>query len=111
MNKTIKVGLLSALVFPGAGHLLLKKYPMAIIYATAAALPLYYLIDITMTQTQLIVDKIILAGGNIDVSNINHLLNQQMANIDAEGINFATIALLCVWLVNIFDAIRLARKA
>jgi len=110
MNKTLKAGLLSAFLFPGAAHWWLKKYVAAAIFSVAAALPLYYIMDITITQTQLIVDKVMLSGGNIDLLNINQLVTQQMAGIDTQEVHFATIALLCVWLVNILDAMRIARK-
>ena len=56
MNNTVKAVLLSAFLFPGAAHWWLKKQLAAGLYAIAAALPLYYIIDVTMTQTQLMVD-------------------------------------------------------
>jgi len=110
MNNTVKAGLLSAFVFPGSAHWWLKNRIAAVIYALAAALPLYYIIDVTMTQTQLIVDKVLMSGGQIDFLSINELVAQQMASLDTQGIRLATVTLLCVWLVNILDAIRLARK-
>jgi len=110
MNKVVKAGLLSAFLFPGAAHWWLKRYKTAAVFAIAAALPLYLIMDVTMTQTQLIVDKVLLSGGQIDLLSINELVTQQMASLDTQDIHFATVALLCVWLVNILDAIRLARK-
>ncbi|MGC3836994.1 hypothetical protein [Moritella viscosa] len=110
MNKPLKASLLSAFLFPGAGHWWLKKYIAAVVFAVIAALPLYYIIDVTITQTQLIVDQVMLFGGNIDLLNINQLVTQQVASIDTQNMHLATIVLLCVWIVNILDAIRLARK-
>lgn len=110
MNNTVKAGLLSAFLFPGAAHWWLKKRIAAGVFAIGAALPLYYIIDITLTQTQLIVDKVMMSGGNIDLLSINELVTQQMESIDTQDVHLATIVLLCVWLVNILDAIRLARK-
>ncbi|SQD77354.1 hypothetical protein [Moritella yayanosii] len=110
MNNTVKAVFLSAFVFPGAAHWWLKKQLAAGLYAIAAALPLYYIIDVTMTQTQLIIDRVLLAGGQLDLLRINELVIQQMASLDTQGIELATAMLLCVWLVNIIDAIRLVRK-
>ncbi|PKH06246.1 hypothetical protein [Moritella sp. Urea-trap-13] len=110
MNLTVKAGLLSALLFPGAGQWLLKKHLRAAIFAVAAGIPLYYIMDITMTQTQLMVDKVLRSRSNLDIENIAALVNQQMVNIDTQGVQFATFALLCVWVINILDAIKLARK-
>jgi len=111
MNKIVKAGLLAAFVFPGAAHWWLKKYTMAVVFAIAAALPLYYIIDITMTQTQLIVDKVMRSGGSLDLYSINNVVSQQMASIDTQDMHLATLVLICIWLVNILDAMRLARKA
>lgn len=110
MNLTVKAGLLSALLFPGAGQWLLKKRLRAVMFAVAAGVPLYYIMNITMTQTQLMVDKVLMSGSNIDIANITALVQQQMANMDTQGIYFATITLLCVWLINILDAIIFAKK-
>lgn len=110
MNRVVKAGLLSALLFPGAAHWWLKKYPIAVVLAIAAGLPLYYILDVTMTQTQHIVDKALASGYSLDLANINNLVEQQMVSIDTQYMHWATITLLCVWLVNIIDAIRLASK-
>ncbi|MFT5808030.1 MAG: hypothetical protein ACI9LG_002330 [Moritella dasanensis] len=110
MNLTVKAGLLSALLFPGAGQWLLKQHLRAAIFAVAAGVPLYYIMDVTVTQTQLMVDKVLNSRSNIDIANITALVNQQMVNIDTQGVQIATVVLLCVWVINIVDAIRLAKK-
>lgn len=110
MSNIVKAGLLAAFLFPGAAHWWLKRYILAGVFAIAAVIPLYVIIDVTMTQTQLIIDKVLQSGGQIDVLSINTLVTQQMASLDTQGVYYATVMLLCVWLVNIFDAIRLARK-
>lgn len=110
MNLTVKAGLLSALLFPGAGQWLLKQHLRAAIFAVAAGAPLYYIMYVTMTQTQLMVDKVLNSGSNIDIANITALVNQQIENIDTQDVQVATVALLCVWVINIVDAIRLAKK-
>ena len=110
MNNTVKAVLLSAFLFPGAADWWLKKQLAAGLFAIAAGLPLYYIIDVTMTQTQLIIDKVLMSGGQLDLLSINELVTQQMASLDTQGIQLPTVTLLCVWLVNILDAIRLVRK-
>jgi hypothetical protein len=110
MSNIVKAGLLAAFLFPGAAHWWLKRYILAGVFAIAAVIPLYVIMDVTMTQTQLIVDKVLQSGGQIDVLRIHTLVTQQMASLDTQSVYYATVMLLFVWLMNIVDAIRLARK-
>ena len=48
MKKSTKAVLLSGLVFPGLGHLYLKRWVMGVTIAGIAAFALYYLLSITM---------------------------------------------------------------
>ncbi|QFI37481.1 hypothetical protein FR932_06360 [Moritella marina ATCC 15381] len=110
MNNVVKAALLAAFLFPGAAHWWLKKYLVGAIFAILAVVPLYVIMDTTMTQTQLIIDKVLQSGGQIDLLSIHALVTQQMASLDTQDVYHATVMLLCVWLVNVLDAMRLARK-
>ncbi|HEY7865493.1 MAG TPA: hypothetical protein VIC51_05775, partial [Psychromonas sp.] len=58
MNKAVKAVLLSAFIFPGAGHLLLKRYISAALLATTAFTATYLLVAKALENAMLIVDKI-----------------------------------------------------
>ncbi|HEB57239.1 MAG TPA: hypothetical protein ENI98_13260 [Gammaproteobacteria bacterium] len=108
MRKEIKAALLSAFVFPGAGHFFLKKYLMGTILATATFASLYFLVSETVKQALEITDKIQNGGIQLDVTAITELVSRQM-NSEAQVINIASIILIVFWLIGILDSYRIGR--
>ena len=105
----MKAVLISALVFPGAGHFLLKKYPAGFFLASASCVSLYYIVKISIENAFQIVGDIQNNGAQLDVVALTELVSKQTANIDSNVINFATIALIICWFVGIFDSYRVSR--
>ncbi len=109
MKTSTKAVLLSALVFPGSGHLLLKKYRSAAVLAGIAFAGLYYLISSAVdTALQISAE---LQSGNVqpDVAAISDLLAQQTTSSDAQLANLATIAVGVCWVFGIVDSYRVGR--
>jgi hypothetical protein len=79
MNKPTKAALFSALIFPGTGQLLLKKYVSATYFAVFAGVGLYFLFSNLMSKAQNIIDKIQLGEASADLATILELVNQQSA--------------------------------
>lgn len=79
MNKAIKAALFSALIFPGAGQLLLKKYISATHFAIFSGVGLYFLFSNLMSQAQDIIDKVQRGEVSADLVIITELVNQQSA--------------------------------
>jgi hypothetical protein len=107
MKKTIKAVLLSAFIFPGAGHLLFKRYISAAILATTALTATYLLIAKVLESAMLIVDKIQRGEVAADVTTISELVSQQPSNDGFLGTNVMSIILLITWLVAIVDCYRI----
>ena len=110
MRKSTKAVLLSALVFPGIGHLYVKKYLPGLILITASFAAIYYLMSKTVENALQISAKIQSGTVPLDVEAINELVSAQSSGADAPLYNMATIALTVCWLVGIFDAYRLGRE-
>jgi hypothetical protein len=110
MKKTTKVTLLSLLVFPGVGHLFLKKYLIAIAFIASSAYLLLGFIKEIYDKTQHVIDSIIRGEIPINVSAIRQALIDQGA---LENPNFATIGylFLIIWGIAAFDAYRIANKS
>lgn len=104
MNKAV---LLSVLVFPGAGHILLKKYPTGISLIIASAISLTVLIYNIMQRTIEILN-------NIPASEILKLdimsLSKMLTQTDTWQMQIATTILLILWLISIVDSYRISRK-
>jgi len=110
MSKAIKAVLLSAFIFPGLGHLLLKRYISAALLATTALTATYLLIAKVIESAMLIVDKIQRGEVAADITKISELVSQQPSNEGFLGTDLITGILLITWLVAIIDCYRIGRS-
>ena len=109
MSKPINAVVLSALVFPGAGHFFLKKYIPGTLLAGIALVSLYFIISEAVERAQEIADKILLGEVQLDVATIAELVSRQPAGADAEFLNLAWTVLIISWLIGIADTYRVGR--
>ena len=106
MKKSTKAALLSAFVFPGAGHFYLKKYLFGTVLAGATFFSIYYLVvKITETAEQ-IVEQMQTSGVSLDVAGISDLASAQSAGNDSLLLNIASTAVLICWIIGIIDSYR-----
>lgn len=107
MKKSSKAALLSMLVFPGAGQLLLKRYFSACIFFTITLMLGYQLISDAFNNAMQIVDKIGLATPPLDIATINELIATATSNnASISTSNIGTILAL-TWLIAIADCLRI----
>lgn len=109
MNKPLKAALFSALIFPGAGQLLLKKYISATYFAVFAGVGLYFLFSNLMSRAQDIIDKVQRGEVSTDLATITELVNQQSSTA-SDSLSPALIILLVAWLVSVVEAYRVGKK-
>ncbi len=109
MKKSVKATLLSALLFPGIGHLVLRSYGRGVVLVLVAGSALAVVVTVTMQKALAIVERINRGEIAADMSSISaHLA------ADSEGSRLASTALsvlLICWLIGIADAWRLGRAA
>jgi hypothetical protein len=109
MHRSSKAALLSAFVFPGAGHLYLKKAVPAAVLAIIAFAALYLLIASAMQRALQISASIQRGDVPLDIAAIAQLASQQAVGSDTQVLRMATTALLLAWLIGIIDAFRVGR--
>jgi hypothetical protein len=109
MNKPMKAALLSAFVFPGIGHFLLKKYIRGAVLAGAAFAGLYLLIARTVETALQIAGKIQSGEVQLDATTITELVSKQATDTEAQLLNIAAAVLIISWLIGIFDSYRVGR--
>jgi hypothetical protein len=109
MQKSTKAVLLSAFVFPGAGHLLLKKYTSAALLVSVSFAGLYYLISNAVEKGMQIAAAIESGDVAPDVAAITDLVSKPATGTEAQLIDFATIAVFICWIFGIVDAYRVGR--
>jgi len=110
MSKSTKAVLLSALVFPGTGHIYLKKYIPASLLLTASLGSLYVIISRTLEMAMQISEKIQRGEIQADVAGLTNLVEKQMASTDTLTQNIATTVIVVCWIVSIVDSYRLGRQ-
>jgi len=107
--KPIKAVMLSAFVFPGAGHLYLKKYAPGIVLAGTAVVSLYIIVSRAVERAQEIADRILRGEVQLDFAVIAELVSRQPAGTDTRLLNLAWAVLIISWLVGIADSYRIGR--
>lgn len=110
MNKSMKAALLSALVFPGVGHLYLKKYLSGLALVTSASAALYFLLEAEVERALQIVEKIQRGEVQPNVDAIMESVTQQSSGSDSRMINIALLILFFLWLIAIVDSYMAGRE-
>ena len=106
MKKSTKAALLSAFVFPGVGHIYLKKYVPGAVLVGVSLVGIYYLISKTVERSLQIVEKIQSGDIQLDVTAITELVSKQSTGTEAQLLNFATAVIIICWLIAIIDSYR-----
>ncbi len=109
MKKSTKAALLSAFVFPGAGHIFLKKYIPGVALVGASLGGIYYLTSKTVEKGLRIAEIIQSGDVQLDVAAITELVSKQPTSTEAQLINIATVILIISWLIGIVDSYRVGR--
>jgi len=109
MNRSIKAALISGLVFPGLGHVYLKKYVTGAILLFVAGASAYS-VSATAIDTAISVAKEIEAGEvSINEDAIGRLIEQKSQGT-ATITNLSLVVLTISWVVGIVDSYRVGRS-
>ncbi|MFT6050615.1 MAG: hypothetical protein ACI9B9_000253 [Halioglobus sp.] len=109
MKKSTKAALLSACIFPGVGHLFLKKHIAGIVLMSTSLIAIYYLASTAMEKALQITEKIQRGDISLDIATITELVTKQPAGTNAQLIDIATYTFIICWVISIVDSYRLGR--
>jgi len=109
MKKSTKAALLSAFIFPGAGHLYLRRYVPGGILVGVSLVGIYYLVTNIVERAWEIAEKIQSGAVQLDTTTITELVSQQSAGTDSQLVNIATLAIIICWGIGIIDSYRVGR--
>jgi hypothetical protein len=106
MTRPAKAALLSALVFPGLGHIVLKLYLRGSILMLGALASAWVIVRIAFRQAQAILDGV--ASGDIPIESgaITEVLSKTSADSDSTAATTATVVFTVCWLIGIIDSYR-----
>ena len=108
MKRSTKAALLSALVFPGVGHMYLKKYISGVILMSASFIGIYLMIAKTIESALQIVAQIQNGSVEPDIAAIMEVVSKQPieTGIGVYLIDIATAVFFICWIIGIIDSYR-----
>ncbi len=109
MTHTMKSVLLSAAIFPGAGHFYLKKYITAVLLASVASITSLLIIANFTSRILMVFEKIKAGELAPDFLLIMQQILKQPVDPDARLSIVVWIVLIICWLVAIVDSYRIAK--
>jgi hypothetical protein len=109
MSKSLKAVLFSAFVFPGSGHLYLKKPIQGSLLVVVSIACITILLSLALEKAQQISDKILSGEIPLDVTRITEEITSHAATGGTQWADISTYLLLICWLVSIVDSYRLGR--
>ncbi len=110
MSNAVKAMLLSGLVFPGLGQLVLKCYARGIALTLATFGCFYVLIENAVQQAVAIVGKIDISSGVVDEQAIAAAVSEAGKSSNTAAIKLVVWTLLILWLIGIVDAYIVGRR-
>jgi hypothetical protein len=110
MNNSLKGALLSGLVFPGLGQVILKHYMRGIALMLAVLAGLSVIIVKASQQALAIVEKIQSEGGAIDMNTISKAATQASTTSESFIVNLVLLLIIVCWIIGVVDAYRIGRK-
>ena len=109
MKRSIKAALISGLVFPGLGHIYLKKYLVGAVLLFVAGVSVYS-VSVTAIDTALSVTNEIEAGKvAINEDAIARLIEQKSQG-SARLTNLSIVVFMLSWVVSVADSYRVGRS-
>ena len=107
MKISTKAVLLSAFVFPGAGHLYLKIYSQGVALFGASCVAIYYVMSMAVQKAVQISEMIQSGDLQLDVEAITEFVSEQSTANESLLVNIASVAFIICWLIGIIDSYRL----
>ncbi len=109
MSKSLKAVLFSAFVFPGSGHLYLRKPIQGSLLVVVSIACITILLSIALEKAQQISDKILSGEIPLDVTRITEEVTNYAAASGIQWADISTYLLLVCWLIGIVDSLRVGR--
>lgn len=104
MTKSLKAVLLSAFVYPGAGQIFLKRYPIGIAFISIVTVGLYFVVSNILTRVSQVLEQIQSGQVPPDIASILVLVTQQSNTDSSQIVNTASTAIVATWFVSIIHA-------
>ncbi|OEU68072.1 MAG: hypothetical protein BBJ57_11855 [Desulfobacterales bacterium PC51MH44] len=110
MNNSLKGAVLSGLVFPGLGQVVLKHYKRGAVLILTVLLSLSVIVVKVVQQALAILEKIESEGGTIDKNTISNAAAQASTTFGSLTFNLVLLLIMLCWIIGVVDAYRIGKK-
>jgi hypothetical protein len=107
MKRSSRAALLSGLIFPGIGHIVLKQYLRGSVLMLFALVALSVVVTRIFQRALTIVDRINSGDMPVDTGAIAEMVSNSTSGGDSFIENTALVVLGACWLIGIIDSYRL----
>ena len=107
MKRSSKAALLSGLLFPGIGHIVLKQYLRGSVLMLFSLLALSVIVTGISQRALTVVDRINSGDIPVDAVAIAEMVSNSTSAADSLIGNIAPLVLAACWLIGIIDSYRL----
>lgn len=108
MKPTTKAALVSALIFPGLGHLVLKRPLRGCLFIVPALLAIGFLLRTILALATALVGEI--NNGTLAIDPIQILARIHASGVDNPATNAASLVILLCWVGSVADAYWVGRQ-
>ena len=110
MTNAIKGVLLSALVFPGLGQIVLKRYQRGVVLMLATVAGLVVIVAKATWEARRILETIESGGGVIDQDAMSRAIAQATSSSGNLAFNLLLVAIALCWIYAAVDAYRIGKQ-
>ena len=110
MSHALKASLLSGLVFPGLGHIILKHYKRGVALVVVTLVLMAFFMYYAVNQALQILDRIVVEGGAIDMKAVSDIAIRTGTTSGSIVLNLLLMLLVGCWLFGLVDAYRMGRR-
>ncbi len=110
MKKSLKGALISGLVFPGLGQVILKGYKRGALLILMISVAMLIFILKAVEQAFIILENVESAGGALDMNALLNAAAEASTSPANSAMNYALSFIFLCWLYSIIDAFLLGRR-
>jgi len=110
MKNSLKGALLSGLIFPGLGQVVLKQYKRGAVIIIAVLVSLSIVVVEAVQHALTILEKIQSEGGEISMSTISDAATKASTISGSLTFNLAFLLVILFWIIGAVDAYRIGKK-
>jgi hypothetical protein len=110
MNRAVSAALLSALVFPGAGHLYLRRPLRACVFLVPALVAAAWFFGDLVQRASTLADQVLAGTVPLDPAALSARLQAQGGGVSA-AVTISGAVLVACWVGSIIDSIVVAQGA